>query len=161
MHTLPEAELKDLFDRSFELCHADIDTSSWFDPDVAEADIQELPNLPSDYEVAQVMLERKIAYWEHMGWMVACKTAIHMMVYDEQFDKVQAICQWLLESPPKGFELLNKELVTYAAEDFPVEEITRRNERTNALVDRMKANRAETYTPNPVPIWKQLETEVV
>lgn len=157
---LTEAELKDLYDRSFDLCHADIDTSSWFDPDVAEADIQELPNLPSDYEVAQVMLERRITYWEHMGWIEACKTAIHQLVYDQRFDEVQATCKWLLEAPPKGMELLNKELVEYAAGDFPLEDIAKRKERTDYFLGRMKANRSGEYKPNPVPIWKRLETEL-
>lgn len=159
---LPDAKLKDLFDRSFELCHIDIDTSSWFDPDIAEEDVLQLPepDLPSDYEVAQVMMERRLSYWEHMGWLKACKTAIHQMVCAEKFDDVQAICQWLLEAPPKGMELLNKELVEYAAGEFPVEAIAERNERTDALVNRIKANRSGGYEPNPIPIWKRLETEL-
>ena len=160
MAELSEAELKDLFDRSFELCHADIDTSSWFDPNVAEEDVLQLPDLPLDHEVAQVMLERKITYWEHMGWIEACKTAIHMLVYAEKFDEAQPICKWLLEAPPKGMTLLNKELVEYAAGEFPVDEVAKRKERTDYFVGRMKANRSGEYTPNPVPIWKRLEAEM-
>ena len=155
-----EAELKDLFDRSFELIHQDLDTSSWFDPDVAVGDIPELPALPSDYEVAQVMLERKVAYWQHAGWLDACKTAIHMMVYGKEFAKVQAICQWLLKEPPKGVALLSKDLVGYAAGDFPVEDVNKQNERLDYFTGRIKANRSGQYKPNPVPIWRQLETEV-
>ena len=103
-------------------------------------------------------MERRVLYWEHMGWLKACKTAIHQMVYAEKFDDVQAICQWLLASPPKGMELLSKELVEYAAGKFPVEAIAERNERTNALVNRIKTNRAVGYKSKPMPIWKQLES---
>ena len=157
---LSTTELKDLFDRSFESCHSDIDTSSRYDRNVAAADVMPMPNLPSDYEVAQVMLERKVAYWEHMGWVGACKTAINILAYDERFDEAQAFCQWLLESPPKGLELLHKELVDYAAGDFPVDDIAQRKEQAGALVSRIKANRAGEYVPNPVPIWKRIELEM-
>ncbi|MEM9264503.1 MAG: hypothetical protein AAGA46_03170 [Cyanobacteria bacterium P01_F01_bin.13] len=154
---LSEAELKDLFDRSFEHCHADIDTSSWFDLDVADEDLPAMPDVPLDGEVALQMLERKVTYWEHLGWVDSCDQAIFGLVYGSQYAKAQAICQWLLASPPKGLELVKKDWVKYAAGQFPVDAVTKRNERMDYFLGRIKANRKGTYKPNPEPIWRQLE----
>ena len=148
--------LKDLFDQCFTESRKTFDIDSYFDGSLDE----DLPVLPSDFDVAQVMMEAKVCYWDHYGWLEACKTAIHMLVYSEALSPAQAYSSWLLADAPKGVVELNQELVDYSTGNFPTESIEKRKQITERLGERMKANRSGEYTPNPVPIWKRLETEL-
>lgn len=152
-----EAQLKELFDQSWDLDNSDIDYSGYFDDSVPLPDI---PDVPLIRDIALEMCDRRLMHWEHLGWPSALNSVLHELVYSEQFDKAQAISEFVSKNAPKGLKGVCPDVAKYAAGQFPLEDIAKRKERTNYLIGRMKANRAGTCTPNPVPIWKRLETEM-